>query len=154
MKPGVLALLALFSLRPLHAAGWPEATPSGRWLTANHDAVIQIAPCGSNLCGQIVGIARGPSDPVPLDWRGKAQCGLTILQTSPVRNDAGEVHWAGTILDPRNGDVYKATIALDTDRHLKLRGYIGLPIFGQTQTWLPYAGRTMDDCRMDPGMTN
>jgi hypothetical protein len=39
-------------------------------------------------------------------------------------------------------------IHLDPQRHLYLHGYIGLPIFGQTQTWTRYSGRTLADCRL------
>jgi hypothetical protein len=30
-----------------------------------------------------------------------------------------------------------------------LRGYVGLPIFGQTQTWTPYNGTLAENCRLD-----
>ena len=126
------------------------ALPVGRWFTADHSAVVQIAPCGTNLCGQIVGIALAHAgDPMPMDWEGRPQCGETILETSRVADDnTGGTNWVGQVLDPRNGNVYQATIALDAARHLLLRGYLGLPIFGQTQTWDPYPGRTLADCRL------
>jgi uncharacterized protein (DUF2147 family) len=128
----------------------PPSVPVGRWFTANHEAVIQISPCGNKLCGQIVGIALAhPGDPMPMDWEGRPQCGETILETAPVADaDTGSTNWVGQVLDPRNGNVYQATIALDGARHLLLHGYLGLPIFGQTQTWDPYPGRTLADCRL------
>lgn len=130
-------------------ASLASTVPTGRWYTADHSAVIQIAPCGQNLCGQIVGIRLAhPGDPLPKDWQGRPQCGLVILQTQPERNAAGEVSWVGSVLDPRNGNVYHATIALDANRQLLLHGYLGLPIFGQTQTWAPYPGRLLGDCKL------
>ncbi len=124
-------------------------TPAGRWITANHQAVIQIAPCGANLCGQIVGIALAhPGDPMPTDWQGQPQCGLTIIETAPTTDNDGTPIWRGSVLDPRNGAVYNANIKLDSNRHLVLHGYLGLPIFGQTQTWTPYAGRTLANCHL------
>jgi uncharacterized protein (DUF2147 family) len=133
-----------------HAAG---AAPIGRWFMANHTAVIQIAPCGKNLCGQIVGIVLAhPGDPMPLDWLGHPQCGMTILQTAPIPNTrTGDTDWVGTVLDPRNGNVYRASIALDNARRLRLHGYLGLPIFGLTQTWDPYPGHTLANCKLAPG---
>ncbi len=126
-----------------------SSTPAGRWLTANHQAVIQIAPCGTDLCGQIVGIALAhPGDKMPYDWRGRPQCGLTIIETAPVADGDGGTVWQGFVLDPRNGTVYHAKLKLDTNRELLLHGYVGLPVFGQTQTWTHYSGQTLADCRL------
>ncbi len=128
------------------------AVPTGRWLTANHAAVVQIAPCGVDLCGQIVGIRLNPPNaPMPLNWQGQPQCGMTILRTAPIVNQqTGATEWVGTVLDPRNGDVYRAKIRLNRERHLSLHGYLGLPIFGQTQIWEPYSGRTLAGCKLAP----
>ena len=61
---------------------------------------------------------------------------MTLLETAPVPNPrTGGTDWIGTILDPRNGNVYRASIAVDNTHHLRLHGYIGLPIFGLTQRW-------------------
>ena len=134
------------------AAALPAAPPTGRWITANHSAVIQIAPCGTDLCGRIVGLRQRPANaPMPLDWQGQPQCGMTILQTAPMVNSVtGATAWVGTVLDPRNGNVYHASIRLNAQRDLRLHGYLGLPIFGQTQIWEPYSGRTLAGCRLIP----
>ncbi len=43
----------------------------------------------------------------------------------------------GTILDPNNGKVYKARLKLvDEGKKLEVRGYIGAPLLGRTQTWV------------------
>jgi hypothetical protein len=42
----------------------------------------------------------------------------------------------GTILDPRDGKVYKATMKVTPDgQTLIVRGYIGLEFLGQNQYW-------------------
>ena len=54
-----LALLPLASGKAQTASainGAAAPTPQGLWITANDDAVIQIAPCGNGLCGYIVGM--------------------------------------------------------------------------------------------------
>lgn len=134
-----------------HAAGTtPQPSLTGHWVTANRAAVIQIAPCGADLCGWIVGIKLAhPGDSMPTDWRGRPQCGMTILQTAPVKNqNTGDTQWVGSVLDPRNGDVYHATMALNANHDLRLHGYIGLPIFGQTQIWTPFSGRILGGCKL------
>ncbi|WP_284257242.1 DUF2147 domain-containing protein [Acidocella aquatica] len=131
------------------AASASPTPPIGNWLTADHSAVIQVGPCGGQLCGRIVGIAlKHQTDPMPVDWRGQPQCGEAILQTALVLNNSGASAWVGTVLDPRNGNVYQASIALDMSHHLRMRGYLGLPIFGQTQTWLPYNGQIPVGCKL------
>jgi uncharacterized protein (DUF2147 family) len=42
----------------------------------------------------------------------------------------------GTILDPGSGKVYSASMTLSPDgTTLTVRGYLGLSIFGASQTW-------------------
>jgi uncharacterized protein (DUF2147 family) len=41
----------------------------------------------------------------------------------------------GKILDPKNGKLYKCSITLDGADKLKIRGYIGVSMFGRTQYW-------------------
>jgi len=64
--------------------------------------------------------------------RTRPLCGLEMLgdfrQTEPNR-------WGdGWIYNPENGKRYHATMTLDGNL-LKLRGYVGIPLFGETQTW-------------------
>jgi len=40
-------------------------------------------------------------------------------------------------MDPENGKDYKCRITIADDGTLKVRGYIGLPALGRTQTWHP-----------------
>jgi len=145
----VALVVLLLGLGLSGAAASDATTPTGRWMTANQQAVIQISPCGQGLCGQIVGIAVAhPGDKMPMDWQGHPQCGLTILQTAPAADASGQTVWVGQVQDPRSGAIYHAQLMFDALRHLVLHGYLGLPIFGQTQTWTPYAGRTLANCKL------
>jgi uncharacterized protein (DUF2147 family) len=125
-------------------------SPEGLWLTASGNAVVRVSDCGGDLCGQIVGLVLAPNEPMPTGWNGAPQCGLTIFRTAPV--GATPAVWTGTILDPRNGAHYGARVAVDQSGQLRLRGYLALPIFGQTQTWTRYNGYVPSNCRLQaPG---
>ena len=123
--------------------------PIGAWVTAGNSAVIEIYQCGDALCGAISGIVLAPSDKTPVDWQGQSQCGLVIVRTADEPAQGGTPAWFGSIINPRNGSVYHARLALDANGNLLLRGYVGLPMFGETQTWTRYEGATLPtDCRL------
>ncbi len=49
---------------------------------------------------------------------------------------AGEDRWTGgEIYDPNSGNTYKGTMRLIDRNTLKLRGYIGISLFGRSDTW-------------------
>ena len=48
----------------------------------------------------------------------------------------GKAEYAGgTIYDPENGNTYNCVIVLKDDNLLEVRGYIGVQLFGRTDTW-------------------
>jgi uncharacterized protein (DUF2147 family) len=60
--------------------------------------------------------------------------GLVILRN--IRKKGSEYD-GGDVLDPENGSVYKCRLTLSPDgQQLLVRGYLGLAIFGRTQTWV------------------
>ena len=136
---------AAFALTLLAApvSAEPDANPVGTWSTENGHGVIAIAPCGDALCGRIVGIDRAPAEPMPTDVNGRSQCGLTIITNEVPTADGG---WLGEITDPRDGKTYQAKIWLDPRGNLHLRGFIGVPLLGSTQTWRKYTGHLTAQC--------
>jgi hypothetical protein len=49
----------------------------------------------------------------------------------------------GEILDPETGFVYRCRLTLSGDgAKLMVRGYLGLLIFGRTQTWMRMEGNS------------
>jgi len=120
-----------------------ESDPAfGLWLVENGKAIVDIGPCGPAACGRIVWMAK------PLDGdgapkrdaenadptlRGRKLCGLDLIGDF---KRAGTGQWTeGYIYDPRKGARYSARIEARGDGTLKVRGYLGLPVFGKSQTW-------------------
>ena len=46
-------------------------------------------------------------------------------------------YWQGRIYDPRSGTWYKSRLSI-VDGQLNIRGYIGMPMLGQTRVFDPY----------------
>jgi len=127
---------------------------TGRWLTENRQGIIAISPCGDSICGKIDWM-QPPSDAqpgqIPRDvnnpdpaLRQQPMCGLQII--SGFRRES-ENHWVeGRIYDPQSGKVYHANITLEDANHLRLRGYVGIPLLGASQIWTR-ANPTYTTCR-------
>lgn len=100
-------------------------------------AVIRIASCTSGLCIQLVGLPRSPHpqtdvrNPDPRA-RGRPLCGL-IIGEGFVARDARHAE-GGRLYDPRVGRTYRAAMTAE-DGKLELRGYLGVKLFGRTETW-------------------
>lgn len=133
MKRFVLAL----ALLPVPALA--AAPVTGRWLTAEKDSIIEIAPCGKALCGRAVRVLkRMPDGRMPVDrnnpnsaLRGRPVEGLTVLSNF---TDAGG-HWAGRIYDPKSGKTYRSKLTRNANGTLKVEGCVA--IFCQAFTWTP-----------------
>src|SRR5271165_5966211 len=139
-----LAVGALTSVAGGEAFAQRAGNPVGAWLTEGGHGVIRIEPCPEGLCGAIVGIDRGPDEPMPTDVAGHSQCGLRIITSSA---DMQSGVSTGHITDPRDGKQYDAQLWVDGMGRLHLRGYIGVPLLGKTQVWKPFTGHFDADCR-------
>ena len=121
---------------------WAEKTDvEGRWLTQKGDGWITIQIVGDSLEGSIAGSPdpkqreerefddRNP-DP---NLRTRRLDGLLIMTGF---QHAGDGRWTGgRVYDPNSGKTYKCTVKqLDTNT-LKIRGFIGISLFGRSETW-------------------
>ena len=86
-------------------------------------ALLVAADLQDSVCGKCPG-----------DRKGQQIVGMEIFRH--MRRDGDE--WSGgEILDPENGRAYRARMRLvEGGRKLVVRGYIGLPLFGRSQTWV------------------
>lgn len=136
------ALLAV-ALSPAFAN---DVSPVGLWQniddeTGKPKALIRITENNGVLQGQIEKLFRAPNedqnpkcDKCSDARKDKPVVGMVIL--TGLKKDGSE-YSGGEILDPNNGKVYKSKLELtDGGKKLKMRGYIGMPMLGRTQTWV------------------
>jgi uncharacterized protein (DUF2147 family) len=132
------------------------ASPEGLWYAEGGAATVRVERCGNALCGRVASL-RSPLDehgcvlqdrynPEP-SLRPRAVEGLEILHGLERAADDENVWEGGTIYDPGNGKTYWCRLTLDGDR-LLLRGYVGVPLFGRTTTWIR-VGAEQRVCRQD-----
>jgi uncharacterized protein (DUF2147 family) len=126
---------------------WGQAsTPEGLWQTVSDrtkqpDGLVRIVEVNGEYIGTVVAVFSPPAEnDHPLcelcegELKDKPVVGMVILRG--VRR-SGDGYSTGQILDPDEGQVYKCRIALLEDgRKLEVRGYIGIPLFGRSQTWV------------------
>ena len=144
----VVALLGLLASN----ASAQQSPAMGTWLTASGKARVRIAPCpdpkNGPICGVIVGLIepRGPDGTVVVpdvatDWRntdpalrGRKVLGMPLIWGFKKTSDPNTFE-EGRIYNGENGKIYNANISLQPDGKLRLRGYVGAPMFGETQFW-------------------
>lgn len=120
-------------------------SPAGLWTsvddaTQEPKALIRITSVNGQLQGSIEKLILKPGDdPAPAcvkcegALRNAPIVGLQIL--GGFREEDGS-YVGGTILDPENGKTYRSRMTLTSEGNaLEVRGYIGVPAFGRTQTW-------------------
>jgi uncharacterized protein (DUF2147 family) len=120
---------------PSAAGMWAHTDPDGRvgawFLIFENNGVYE---------GAIAKMFIKPDeDPNPIcthctgDQKNQPSLGLVIIKGMR-RN--GLVYENGTILDPRDGKVYRAKMTLSSDgQRLIVRGYLGIELLGRNQTW-------------------
>ena len=132
-----------------------SAQPSkvmGTWLTQSGVAQVKIAPCADPkagaLCGTVVGLInpKGPNGQVVApetvtDYRNpdpalrsRRMIGMPLIWGFKATSDPNAFE-DGKIYNGENGKTYSANIGLQADGKLRLRGYVGSPMFGETQVW-------------------
>jgi uncharacterized protein (DUF2147 family) len=139
------SLIAAILAAPL--AAWAQNdSPVGLWRTIDDEtgktkSLVRITETNGELSGKIEKLFREPSeDQNPkcdkCEGANKDQpiLGMTIL--SGLKKD-GDSYAGGHVIDPKKGKTYKAKVTLtDSGKKLEMRGYIGTPLLGRTQTWV------------------
>lgn len=140
MSP-LLRLTLLCATLAAPACWAADADIVGLWLSGDGDGWIEIRQQGEEVVGVIAGSPNDkPGDPPRLDdknpdpaLRDRKLDGLIFMTGFRY---AGSDRWTGgTIYDPNSGNTYKGTMRLVDRNTLKLRGYIGISLFGRSDTW-------------------
>ena len=136
----VFVLSGPIAMQPVFCHAVESSPPIGLW--QDEDAQFEIYVNHGTLSGRIVSIknesaAEGKTmidihNPDP-SKRARPIIGLEVMSGFVKVSDT---HWDhGTIYDPRDGKTYSCSMDLDGPDTVKVRGYIGVSLFGRTETW-------------------
>ena len=143
----IKTLIAALSLGVLSAIAHAQATPAGLWKTIDdgtkkEKSLVRITEAGGVFTGKIEKLldpakADSVCDKCSDERKDKPIAGMTIIKAVKP-SDSDKAMWdGGEILDPNNGKTYKVRLTPgDAGRTLAVRGYIGAPMLGRTQTWV------------------
>jgi hypothetical protein len=150
----------LLALAPLTAA-LPEesdaASVYGVW--ASSGTMIEVTPAGPGLSARIIALKHP-------DWREKDGVGRVgeprtdIHNPDPALRDRPLIgvellegfhfingRWRGRLYLPTNGSTWNSSARV-RNGVLELRGYLGIPLFGRSETFVPVAACNEDILRM------
>lgn len=151
----VLSLILLTLLGSSLQTVWASSdndhkSPIGLWktiddVTGKPKALVQIwETTDKTLHGRVLKVFTQPGvKPSEIctacegERHNKRIVGMTIMENLKHSKDNKNEWGEGKILDPKNGKTYNCFIRLtENGQKLDARGYIGLPLFGRTQTWM------------------
>jgi uncharacterized protein (DUF2147 family) len=125
-----------------------QATPAGVWKTIDDEtkkekSLIRISEAGGVYTGKLEKLLDPTAKPDAVcdkctdDRKDKPLIGMTLIK-GVKQNETDKAMWdGGEILDPNNGKTYKVRLTpSDGGKTLAVRGYIGAPLLGRTQTWV------------------
>jgi uncharacterized protein (DUF2147 family) len=140
-------LIAALSLGLLSAIAHAQVTPAGLWKTIDDEtkkekSLIRITESGGVFTGKLEKLLDPATKPDAVcekctdDRFVLAVVGMTLVK-GVKQSESDKERWdGGEILDPNNGKVYKVRLTPgEGGKTMAVRGYIGAPLLGRTQTW-------------------
>jgi uncharacterized protein (DUF2147 family) len=114
---------------------------TGVWQThGDKPAKIQIYASAGQYYGKIIALLYTPADGKPVvdinnpdaAKRSQPVVGLVLLKAFKFDKD----EWnSGQVYDPESGKTYSCVLSLKDANTLKVRGYVGISMFGRTEVW-------------------
>ena len=120
-----LLLATLVLCATASTASAQQGTVMGTWLSESGVAQIRIGPCpdaATDYRNENPALRTRKVIGMPLIWGFKQAAQPNTFEDGKVYN--GE-----------DGKTYSANISLQSDGKLRLRGFVGTPMFGKTQLW-------------------
>jgi uncharacterized protein (DUF2147 family) len=144
-KTGHLAGYLILVTWSLFTQAAPFDSPVGLWKTIDDQtgtpsSLIRITETNGEFQGKIEKFLRPGEDENSVCEKCEGprhnQLLLGMAIVTGMRKQGGE-YAGGEILDPDNGKVYRCKMTLeDGGTKLQVRGFIGVSLFGRTQTWI------------------
>jgi len=139
MKKSIVFGLVLYFLMIFNAQ---SQTVLGKWKTVDDEtgqakSIVEIYEKSGKIYGKIVDIINPQKRKdlcVKCSGEDKNAPILGLIIIKGLVKDGDEYN-GGKILDPLKGEEYKCFITLDGKDKLKVRGFIGVSLFGRTQYW-------------------
>ena len=143
MRVTILAAIGIAVFLATSSAYADDAeSVEGKWLTANGEGWIRIELTETGPEGIIAGSPGDPysnnsprkddKNPDPA-LRDRPLHGLRIMRGFEVD---GPGKWKnGRIYDPNSGKTYRCKLTLVDANTVKLRGYLGVSLFGRNEVW-------------------
>jgi uncharacterized protein (DUF2147 family) len=119
-------LLAASPMLLIAAAGsaLAAADPRGTWIDHTGRGAVEISDCNGALCGRIVWL-KSAGD--------REACGMQVIGNArPVSGGRWDGGW---IYDPEADRRYDVELTPIGDNKLKVFGYAGMKMFGETMMW-------------------
>lgn len=144
--PSMGACFAALAMGLLATSSRADSSPVGLWKTIDDNTkaervLIRIVYTDGVITGRVEKILAPDIKPDAIcnkcsdDRKDKPILGLEIMRGVKQSND--NLWEGGTILDADDGKSYKVRLQpADSGKKLDVRGYIGVPLLGRTQTWL------------------
>jgi uncharacterized protein (DUF2147 family) len=133
-----ILMIITFSLASFAGITSAEETDIlGIWVNQAGDGQIEISLHQEKYIGIIIGGSndqdRKDINNPDLALRDRSLLGMKIVGDLTYRDND---RWAGGwICDPNNGKTYKCKARLIDANTLEIRGYVGISMFGRTETW-------------------
>jgi uncharacterized protein (DUF2147 family) len=147
----VVSLLVAFAMSarsaPIHAQSKPLITASdalvGEWWTEGNEGRVRISKDrdgtfrGTTTCCVPQKVSKDKpgqdvNNPNP-KLRARSTVGIVIIWKLTYDDD-GE-YSGGYVYNPRDGKTYRIEAKIIDRNTVKIRGYIGIPLLGQSQIW-------------------
>jgi len=114
----------------------------GKWKTVDDETgmengIVEIYEKAGKVYGRIIEILEKEKKHLKCEIcegedKNKPVLGLVIIKGLKKKGDFYE---GGKITDPKNGKSYHCKMNLEGKDKLIVRGYIGISLFGRSQTW-------------------